>query len=113
MQIHIEIYTNDQNLGNDLMGTPTFLNIGGKRELSTDAILELKGVSKTKAFGFPETIELVLSFGIGATSSLLASWLYEKIKGRATNLRIDRTEVFINKGEIEKLIVEKIENHKS
>jgi len=35
--------------------------------------------------------------------------LYDKIKGKASKLTIDRTEVHIDEGEIKKVITEKIE----
>lgn len=61
-----------------------------------------------KAFGMPETLELIISFSIGIASGVVASWIYEKLKGRAKALYIDRTKVEIRKGDIEKIIIEKI-----
>ena len=40
---------------------------------------------------------------------IVSAWLYNKIKGRSVALRIERTEVTINKDKIERVLIEKIE----
>jgi hypothetical protein len=50
-----------------------------------------------------------VEFGAGVGTGLFTSWLCEKLKGRATKLKIERTEVEIEAGEIKLIVVEKIE----
>lgn len=107
--MRIEIDTEDRQLSSDLMGNSETAQNGQTVNIPGGAKLTLGPLVKRYAVGVPETIEAVLTFGSGVASGLVASWLYDKIKGRATRLRIDETEVEINKGEIEHIIVRKIE----
>jgi hypothetical protein len=50
-----------------------------------------------------------LSFGSGVSAGIVANWLYEKLNRRISKIRTSRQEVHINKGEIEKIIIEEIE----
>ncbi len=109
MDMKIEIATQDRQLGFDLMGTPDFLGSGTKVEIPGKAILTFDGLSGKKSFGFPQTLEFLLTFTTGVSTGIVANWLYDKIKDRASKIRIDRTEVEISKGEIERIIFEKIE----
>jgi hypothetical protein len=109
MKMQLEIDTEDRKLGFDLVGTSNSLSPGTKVEIPGSAILTFDGLIGRKAFGFPVTLEFILTFSSGVSAGIVANWLYEKIKGRALKLRIDRTEVQINKGEIERIIFEKIE----
>jgi hypothetical protein len=54
-------------------------------------------------------VDLVLSIPLGVTASLIAAWLYDRLNGRAERLRIDRTEVTIEEGEIRRVVHEHIE----
>jgi hypothetical protein len=109
MKMQLEIDTKDRKLGFDLVGTLNSLRPGTKVEIPGSAILTFDGLIGRKAFGFPITLEFIVSFTSAVSAGIVANWLYEKIKGRASTLRIDRTEVQINKGEIERVIIEKIE----
>jgi predicted DNA-binding transcriptional regulator AlpA len=88
---------------------------GGARTatLPGGAVLELRDHIEQRdaqAIGF---LELALSLASGVASSLVASWLYEKLSKRTPplRLRINRTEVRFDKGEIERVIREQIELH--
>lgn len=108
MKMQIEIETEDRRLGFDLMGTSK-LNAGMKVDIPGDAILSFDSIMGRKAFGFPETLEFIMTFTTGVSASLVASWLYDKIKGRASRIIINRKEIQMNKGEIERIIIETIE----
>ncbi len=104
INIFIDIQSADETLGTELMKSPK--RIDRKVDLPADVILMKV---------HPSDVEVVqgknmflLSFGSRVAPSLLADWLYEKINGRVTQLRMDRTEVPINKIEIERIITEKI-----
>ena len=110
--MRIEIDTHDRRLSFDLLDNPKTVHASETAEVPGGAKLTFHGLLVRKAFGIPETIEAILTFGGGVASGLVASWLYEKIKGRATSLRIDEIEVRIDKGEIERIIRRTIEKTK-
>ncbi len=112
MQLQIEIDTEDRKLGFDLMGTPDSLSAGSEVKVPGNALLAFEGIIGRKAFGFPGTLEFIMTFTTGVSAGVVANWLYEKLKGRTSRIRIDRTEVQLNKGEIERIIVERIEKNK-
>lgn len=85
------------------------LRVGQQKDLPGGAVVTWKGQIERKAIGSPTTITLLLSFGTGVASGLVASWLYDKLKGRASTLRIERTVIQINEGEITRIITERIE----
>jgi hypothetical protein len=65
-----------------------------------------------KGVGFPTISHFLLQLGGDVGTGLIAAYLYDKLtKGRATKLRIDRTEVEIDEGEITRVIEEHIEEH--
>lgn len=108
MEIIIEIQTHDRQLVSEIIGqqqavSKETVNIPG------NANIKAKGIAARKAFGLSETLELVLTCGSSVVSSIVANWLWQKLKGRATSLRIDRVEVELNKGDIEKVLIEKIQ----
>lgn len=41
--------------------------------------------------GVPQLAEFALSFGLGASSSLVANWIYEKFKGKVIRVSVNRT----------------------
>lgn len=108
--IEIEIETRDGELVSDLMETSS-PSIGQQKSIPGGATVTFKGEFTRKTFGFPLTIELAISIGVGVISGLIANWLNGKIKGRAATLRIDRREVQIEKGEIKRVIEERIQKN--
>ena len=100
MNIFIEIQSKDERLVSEIMETPKKMDMNA--DLPGNAVI-------MKVHPSIEGKEMfLLSFGAKVAPGLLASWLYEKINGRATKLLIDRIEVQINKSEIERVISEKI-----
>jgi hypothetical protein len=103
MNIFIEIQSQDEGLSSEIMEGPKKMDI--KADLPGNAvIMKVHPIIEGKNM-------FLLSFGTKVAPGLLANWLYEKINGRATKLRIDRVDVQINKSEIERIITEKIENN--
>jgi hypothetical protein len=102
--IFIDIQSQDEKLGVELLEVPG--KFDRKRDLPADTVFRRVHPSDTKAIKGKNMF--LLSFGSRVAPSLLASWLYEKISGRATQLRMDRIEVPIDKAEIERIITEKM-----
>jgi hypothetical protein len=74
------------------------------------AVLTLQDVIERKSRDFPSLMTLVLTVPVPIATNLVAAWLYDKFKGRARTIRIERTEITLDKGEIEKILIEKIES---
>lgn len=107
--VHIEIDTTDGDLVFDLMGRPKSVGRGTSVEVPGDARLEVEGILKRKAFGIPETLELALTLGSGVATGVVANWLWAKLNGRASRLRIERTEIELDEGVIRRVLHEKID----
>ncbi len=109
MEVKIEVDTHDSGLGFSLFDTRGPLGPGTKTLPPGGGILTLERLYFRKAAGVPGTLYLVLTVGSSVGASLFANWLYDKIKGRASQVRIDRTEVELEGDKIKKIIVEKFE----
>ena len=110
--MNIEIYTDDKNLVFELLGKSS-AKVGDSTGLENQILLTYKGSLIRKAIGFPEIAQFALTFGSGVGAGLVANWLYDKLRGKKiTRIVIERTEVKLNEGEIEKVINEKAEYDK-
>ncbi len=70
------------------------------------ANVELKEWSFRKGSGFPDTLTLAVSIPLGVGINLFSSWLWSKVKGRATRISINRVEVQLEADEVTRVIVE-------
>jgi hypothetical protein len=92
MGILIEIETKEEELGRKLL----------EKVKDLPANIILKEVAQAQGVkGYPA---FFLSLGIKVDTAFVAKWLFENIKDRAGNLRMDRTEVQIKQEEIAKTI---------
>jgi len=68
--------------------------------------------TEQKAVDFPKIVRIALviseSYVLPLTASLTVKWLYDKLKGRANKVIIERTVVEIDEGQIKKVIIEKL-----
>jgi hypothetical protein len=104
----IEIHTHDRRLVSDLLGSST-ITVNDKVQISGDAVLRFDGIYIRKAVGFPEIVYFSLTFGLGVSASLVANWLYNKLrKKKIEKLIIDRRVIEIDEGEIKKIIEERL-----
>jgi hypothetical protein len=72
----------------------------------TDSTLEYLDHPTRGIIGSEESLNFLLNFGTGFSSSLIAAWLYNKLNGKAISLTMDDTEIKIDKDEI-KIEIEK------
>jgi hypothetical protein len=101
MNIFIEIQSQDKRLSSEITEGPKKIDI--KVDLPGNAVI-------MKVHPNIEGKDMfLLSFGTKVAPGLLANWLYEKINGRVTKLLMDKIMVPIDKSEIERVILEKIE----
>jgi len=101
MMVTLEIETYDRRLGLDITQPSAEMPEG----MSVKE-LESRGY---KAVGIPDTVILAVSIPLNVTASLAANWLYDKLKGRSERIRIDRREITIEKGEIARILEEKMD----
>jgi hypothetical protein len=103
MILHLGIDTHDNKLAFDLVNSTT-VGPGTSASVPGPATLTISEMHMRKAFGIPETLDVVLSFGTGVASGVLANWIYDKLRNRAVTLRIEETEVDLDAGEITRII---------
>jgi len=76
--------------------------------VAPDVTLRLDSHIIREAFGFPEILQLTLPIGKDIAVGVFSAWLYDKLKGRATKLQINGTEVPIGRGKITRGLTEKM-----
>jgi predicted DNA-binding transcriptional regulator AlpA len=75
-------------------------------------VLELTDMLERKALDWPSLVSLSLDVTKDIGVGLLASWLYDKLskRGNPRTIRIDRKEIVFDKGEIARVLTERIES---
>jgi hypothetical protein len=71
--------------------------------------LEYVGTVTRKDSWLPDIIQLVLSYGSGVATNIIANWLYDRIKAKAQSLRVEGKVIEISVEEITKAIGERSE----
>lgn len=67
-------------------------------------------ITITKGYGAEEiAVTVVIGFATGIPASLVAAWLYDKLKyHRSNQISINRREIHMSEGELTKIIEETI-----
>lgn len=107
MQIKLEIETQDNKLLNDLFEWKN--DKWQPVSFEGDATARYDGSIASLAEGVPTVIVVLVTFVTAVAAEVVANWIYDKIAGRASGLKIERTEVQMDRNEIRKIIIEKIE----
>ena len=110
--MQIEVETRDIRVAFDILGTPGRLASGTSVSAPGGATLTFEGLIERRAFNVPGVLQFIVNSSIDIDIGLLAAWLYEKVKGRATHLRINRVEIQIEEGEIKRVLSEQIEHER-
>jgi len=92
--VRIEIETLDERLSSDLMGDPS-PSAGQIAMVPGDVALHYDCEIVQFAVDVPNVIRIVAAFGGQVALNMFSSWLYDKIKGRATTIRINRRTIQI------------------
>lgn len=78
-------------------------------EVPKGVSLIMPNIVITKGFGTETAVTIVISVATGIPSSLVAAWLYDKLKHhRSRQISINRKEINFSQGEITKVIEETI-----
>lgn len=82
-----------------------------KDDIPDGISVHVPSVRINKGFGMPpEAVTIIVSFAVGVPASVVGNWLYAKfIDCKSQKISIDRKEITLEKGEITKIIIEKIE----
>jgi len=107
MNIDVEIQTNDGFLVFEMLGKSR-AESGDVVPIGDGASLKYNGTLIQLQEGIPETIVFILNLTTDIGIGIVSAWLYDKLKNKKATLRIDRTIVEIDKGEISRIIHEKI-----
>jgi hypothetical protein len=104
----IEIETEDRELGTHIFGNSRSLEPEFRIDIPGNATIIPKGSAQWKGSDPSQRIVFVLAFRSGVSSGPVANWLYQKIAGRVTRIRIDRTEIGLSKEQIATIIRDKV-----
>lgn len=103
LSMEIEIETVDYKLVSDL---------DSQTEIPGGTVIASKSEMIRRVEADSHLIELIITFSGGVSTSLIANWIYDKLKDRASRIQINRKEVKFNKGRIERILIEEIEKEK-
>jgi hypothetical protein len=107
----IEIETNDCSIAENLLETTKIVTdseilIPGNAKLRYLGKISKKGILP----GINNILEFTITFASGVISSLVASWLYSKLKDcNIKTIRFERKQIAISKEGIQKVIEEFIQ----
>ena len=107
MNLQIEITTNDNMLVFDLMNTKN-LQVGMTNSISPDITLRLNQQTLFESVGTPDIFTFTVSIGKDIAVGVFSAWLYDKLKGRKRELKINGTRVSANKDDLNRVLAEKI-----
>jgi len=108
LEITISIETYDRRQVVSSLFDREWANFGDEKRISDNATIKYKSEIFRKAEGVPQEVIIILTLLSEFAVSLAANWLYDKLKGKATKLEIELTEVEIDKDEIKRIIIEKV-----
>jgi len=114
MELEIEIETFDKKLDFDLFEAKERFERGMETKIAEGVLARYERTEGRLAVGFADVIHFAITIGrntaIGVVSGIISDWLYDKLKERKVEkLRIERTEVEIDRSQIERIITEKME----
>jgi hypothetical protein len=104
-EVRIQIHTRDRTLETELFGPDGATESPGQWRCTRGATIARRGAWP----GAPEIIELIVTLTSGVATHMFASWLYDRVKGRTTKLRIRRKSVEVTPEGIRKQLEESID----
>jgi hypothetical protein len=111
MKLNLEIETFDRPILNEIFNEPVMAEA---KPIELGDGITLKGLTWRirKGGGLPDAVTLVVEFGLGVSSSVVATlitnWLW-KLKMRVERVTIERTEIEFDSAEnIKKIVTEKL-----
>jgi hypothetical protein len=101
--LRINVHTNDRGIADDLIESKDGRLSKGdsKKELGENTELIYQGTKIQKLFGAAAIVELGLTMSGSVASSLIASYLYDRLKDREVLLEIDGERVEVDEESIQ------------
>ncbi|MEM3673602.1 MAG: hypothetical protein QW468_05220 [Candidatus Bathyarchaeia archaeon] len=117
MSVQIQIETRDRKLIFDIFESDKMIYPFIAKEITDGVSIRLNGFVLRENIYAPGlvSIKLFLAENVALPTAIgvFSAWLYDKLKGRKVDkLYIEGTEVKIDRGEIEKNLIEKVEKEK-
>lgn len=107
-RVDIELRIDDRGVLSDLFGKPDPAR-GDTASVGGDVTLTYRGRKAAFRGSVEAIVMLVASIPVNVTASVLAAWLYDKLKSRrVVTISIEGTRVPVDEQELEKVISEKI-----
>ena len=100
LDLSIEIATNDNMLVCDLMNSNES-RVGMTNSISPDITLRLDRQQLFESVGAPDIISFTVSIGKDIAVGVFSAWLYDKLKSRASKLKVKNNDVPIDKKAID------------
>ncbi len=120
--IRIEVHARDIRLRPDIFGYNRTIGLGSQAEVAEGITITDAGSHETRAVDIPAIMHFTLEVGERSLEAIgtgfIATWLYDKVKGRIhperrdEKLIIERTEVELDEGAIKRIITEKLSSEK-
>ena len=80
-----------------------------KNDIPEGVSVNVPPITVRKGFGEEIAITVLITISTGIPITIIGNWLYDKIKNCSSNkITIDRQEITFDKGQITKIITEKI-----
>jgi hypothetical protein len=120
--IRIEVHARDVRLLPDIFGYNRTIGVGSVAEVGDGVTIRDDGSHETRALDIPAIMHFTLEVGERSLEAIgtgyMATWLYDKVKGRIhperrdEKLVIEHTEVELDEGAIKRIITEKLTSEK-
>ena len=110
VSVHVVVETSEEPFAIDGIRISSLAPVEAVR-IDGDKTIKLKSISRKS--GFVETcqvFELVISFATGVGASYVASWLYDRVKGKGNKVTLEGIVMEdIKQDEIRRIIAVKVE----
>lgn len=93
-EISIEIEGSPSGFAYDMMGDA--IAPGASRDIPGPATLVSQGLVVRKAVDLPSTLNVILKVGGQVAIGLVTAWLYDKLKGKNVQLKVDGDPIEID-----------------
>lgn len=109
MEYHIEIIGLSPLDAFKLFGQEGSLKSGSAIEIPEVGRIVYQRMIERRTLGAEAVVELLLELGAAVGTGVAANFIYDKLKRKNSRIRVDRTEIEFEKGEIKRILSEKFE----
>lgn len=102
--IYFEIETQDIRVLFDLLNSPKTFSPGDSVEIPGCAKLVFKGMYGQRTIDIPATLEFLIEHVDPVATSIIATWLYDKLKNKPVRIKFNKKEVDFSEKAIEAML---------